>query len=105
MAENAGSLNIDLKKGFLVGGDSGGGNISAALSLRARDDPFFSASKITGQWLQEPVVCHPDAYPAQYKADFRAFAENSGTPLLSSELCRLLLGKCPFGRSYGIQAP
>ena len=96
---------MDLKKGFLVGGESAGASLAAGVVVRARDDSFFNENKITGQWLQEPVVCHPDAYPAQYKADFRAFAENSGTPLLSSELCRLLLGKCPFGGSHGIQGP
>ncbi|KAI0708760.1 Alpha/Beta hydrolase protein [Cerioporus squamosus] len=91
VVHNAADLSVDLKKGFLVGGESAGASLAAGLALKARDDPFFHGNDITGQWLQEPIVCHPDAYPEQYKADFRAFGENSGTPLLSSELARLLL--------------
>ncbi|TFK87908.1 hypothetical protein K466DRAFT_521798 [Polyporus arcularius HHB13444] len=91
VVDNASDLSVDLKKGFLVGGESAGASLAAGVALKARDDAFFSGKSITGQWLQEPIVCHPDAYPEEYKTDFRAFGENSGTPLLSSELCRLLL--------------
>ena len=65
MAENAASLNVSLSKGFLVGGDSAGGNLSAAVALKARDDPFFVGRSLTGQYLREPQLLHPLAWPEE----------------------------------------
>ena len=65
-AENAETLLASPLKGFLVGGASAGGNLAAAMTLRARDDAFFTTRPLTGQLLQYPVVCHPDAYPERY---------------------------------------
>ena len=62
-AENAETLLASPLKGFLVGGASAGGNLAAAMTLRARDDAFFNTRPLTGQLLQYPLVCHPDAYP------------------------------------------
>ena len=62
-AENVETLSASPSKGFLVGGPSAGGNLAAAMTLRARDDAFFTTRPLTGQLLQYPVVCHPDAYP------------------------------------------
>ncbi|RDX52805.1 hypothetical protein OH76DRAFT_1454214 [Lentinus brumalis] len=85
IADNAADLQIDLKKGFIVGGDSAGGNISAGIALKARDDPFFAGRPLTGQYLLEPAVVHPDAYPEKFKASLRSFEEFSNTPFLSKE--------------------
>ena len=63
VVENTQSLKVDLSKGFIVGGHSAGGNLSAVLALQARDDPFFAGRQITGQLLREPVTIHPDGYP------------------------------------------
>ena len=60
---NVGLLKADLKKGFIICGESAGGNLSAVLSHMARDDPFFHDSPLTGQFLCEPNVCHYEAYP------------------------------------------
>ena len=57
---------MSLKRGFIVGGDSAGGSLAAAVVLQARDDPFFSESPITGQYLREPTVVHPLAHPEKY---------------------------------------
>ena len=62
-AENAASLGADIKKGFLVGGDSAGGNIASAVALKARDDPFFESRPLTGQYLREPATVHPTQWP------------------------------------------
>ena len=92
MAENATDLKIDLKKGFLVGGDSAGGNISAAISLKAREDPFFALRPLTGQYLREPAVVHPDAVPEKYKDELRSFAEFTSTPVLNTASMSRFLG-------------
>ena len=60
---NASVLKSDVKKGFLVGGESAGANLSAVLAHIVRDDPFFGGRRLTGQLLCEPNVCHYAAYP------------------------------------------
>ena len=65
MAENASTLGVSLSKGFIVGGDSAGANLAAAIALKARDDPFFVGRPITGQYLREPPVVHPKAWPEE----------------------------------------
>ena len=79
---------MDPKKGLVVGGDSAGANFAAAVALAARDDPFFSANPVTGQYLREPPVCHPDAYPAKYKAELRSFDEGRERLVLNSEILK-----------------
>ncbi|TFY79849.1 hypothetical protein EWM64_g4161 [Hericium alpestre] len=59
VVENTAILRADLSKGFIVGGTSAGGNISASLALRARDDPFFQGRPLTGQLLQIPPTVSP----------------------------------------------
>ena len=66
VAENAESLGVSLAKGFLVGGDSAGGHLAASVALLARDDPFFADRPITGQFLREPMLVHPLAWPEKY---------------------------------------
>ncbi|KAM5545521.1 hypothetical protein V8D89_000559 [Ganoderma adspersum] len=82
---NASGLRVSLKKGFIVGGDSAGGSLAAAVVLHARDDPFFSESPITGQYLREPTVVHPLAHPEKYRSIMTSFGENVDTVLLNSE--------------------
>ena len=63
VVENAPSLKVDPSKGFLVGGHSAGGNLSAVLAHEVKNDPFFAGRQITGQLLKEPATVHFDAYP------------------------------------------
>lgn len=74
-----------LKKGFIVGGDSAGGNMSAAIPLKARDDPFFAGRPLTGQYLLKPAVAYPGAHPEKYKSAIRSSDEFSNTPFLNKE--------------------
>ncbi|KAK7682274.1 hypothetical protein QCA50_014477 [Cerrena zonata] len=63
---NAKWLSVSLEKGFIIAGCSAGGNLAASLALRARDDPFFLKTPLTGQLLQIPQVLHPEAWPEGY---------------------------------------
>ncbi|EJF61943.1 hypothetical protein DICSQDRAFT_105059 [Dichomitus squalens LYAD-421 SS1] len=84
--ENAPSLKVDLSKGFLVGGHSAGGNLSAVLAHETKKDPFFAGRQITGQLLREPVVVHFDAYPQSLKGELRASVENKDNPPLTAAM-------------------
>ncbi|RDX45680.1 hypothetical protein OH76DRAFT_1533590 [Lentinus brumalis] len=85
VAENAAELKVDLKKGFIVAGDSAGANMAAAISIKARDDPFFAGHPLTGQYLREPAVAYPGAHPEKYKAAIRSFDIYADMPLLSKK--------------------
>ncbi len=85
VAENAAELKVDLKKGFIVGGDSAGGNMAAAIAIKARDDPFFAGRPLTGQYLREPTLAYPGAYPEKYKAAIRSFDIYTHMPLMNKE--------------------
>ncbi|KAH8987912.1 alpha/beta hydrolase fold-domain-containing protein [Lactarius akahatsu] len=52
---NVDALSVSLKKGFLLGGCSAGGTLSAGLSIRVRDDPLFSDTPVTGQYPRCPA--------------------------------------------------
>ncbi|KAI0738332.1 Alpha/Beta hydrolase protein [Daedaleopsis nitida] len=85
VADNAAELDVSLVKGFVVGGDSVGANVAAAVALQARDDTFFKGRKLTGQYLREPAVIHPHAYPERYRSELRSFDESMDVPLLNSQ--------------------
>ncbi|TBU40211.1 Alpha/Beta hydrolase protein [Dichomitus squalens] len=83
--ENAASIHVDTSKGFIIGGDSAGGNLTATLAHIVRDDPFFKDHPLTGQVPREPVILHPDAYPEEYKKDLVAIEENAASATLAKE--------------------
>ncbi|PIL34606.1 hypothetical protein GSI_03385 [Ganoderma sinense ZZ0214-1] len=84
VGEHASDLKVSLDKGYLVGGDSAGGNLAAAVGLRARDDPFFAGRPLTGQYLREPLVVHPLAVPDKFRSEWRSFEENKDSTSLPS---------------------
>ncbi|EMD36030.1 hypothetical protein CERSUDRAFT_53081 [Gelatoporia subvermispora B] len=73
-AEHASLFSASLAKGFIVSGTSAGANLATVLAHRARDDPFFKDSRISGQLLQIPSTVHPGAYPEEYKAELNSYA-------------------------------
>ncbi|KZV73328.1 hypothetical protein PENSPDRAFT_683003 [Peniophora sp. CONT] len=81
-------LSVDLRKGFLVMGSSAGGHLAAVIARRARDDAQLRSSPITGQILQVPVTCHPDAYPDRYKDQLLSFDSIVDAPKLSNKTMR-----------------
>ncbi|KAF9810748.1 hypothetical protein IEO21_06799 [Rhodonia placenta] len=90
----------DISRGFLVGGQSSGGNYAAVLAHRARDDPFFENRRLSGTALQIPIVLHPKAYPDKYKGELLSMEEFRATPpLLNGEMmeaCWAALGAVPL---------
>ena len=56
-------LHVDLQKGFLVMGSSAGAHLAAVVARRTLSAPLYRSNPVTGQILQVPVTCHPDALP------------------------------------------
>ncbi|KAJ3488414.1 hypothetical protein NLI96_g2869 [Meripilus lineatus] len=79
--ENTTALCASLEKGFIVAGSSAGANLTAAVALRARDDPFFANKQLTGQLLQIPATIHPLAFD-KYKSELLSLEQNKDAPIL-----------------------
>lgn len=70
-ARHASELGATPSKGFVVGGGSAGGNITAVLTHIARDEQL--SPPLTGQYLAVPaVMCFlpPSHIPAQYRSEY-----------------------------------
>ncbi|KAH9855200.1 Alpha/Beta hydrolase protein [Lenzites betulinus] len=87
-AKNAALIHVDLRKGFIVSGKSSGGNFSAVVAHRAKDDPFFADTPLTGHILQMATVCHPDAVPEEVKHKFQSMEQCKDAPLFTRDQVR-----------------
>ncbi|KAI0077157.1 hypothetical protein K474DRAFT_1707592 [Panus rudis PR-1116 ss-1] len=104
--ENAAKFSASPSRGFVIGGSSAGGNMSAALALRARDDPFFTnGKKVTGQLLSIPQVVHPEADLGKYKAEILSREQNKDAPFLTLQdviSCAQIYGAPPTDPYYSV---
>ncbi|KAH9026192.1 Alpha/Beta hydrolase protein [Lactarius pseudohatsudake] len=82
---NVNALSVSLKKGFILGGCSAGGTLSAGLSIRVRDDPLFSDTPVTGQYLAAPLLVHADAH-SRFPNELLSLEQNKDAPNLNKEL-------------------
>lgn len=109
-ASHAAELGADPSKGFIVGGGSAGGNISAVLAHLARDEQL--SPPLTGQYFCVPAIMSflpPSHVPAQYRAEYLShpLVTASKDPILNVHLgppgpfltsvTRLVLRLLPFG--------
>ncbi|KAF9269640.1 hypothetical protein L218DRAFT_953264 [Marasmius fiardii PR-910] len=85
VASHPDTFSASLKKGFLIGGRSAGGNLAAVQSWIARDDLFFKDTPLTGQLLQIPCVVHYQAVPEKYKSSLLSLEQNKNAPILNRE--------------------
>ncbi|KAL0575169.1 hypothetical protein V5O48_006791 [Marasmius crinis-equi] len=86
-------FSASLKKGFIVGGTSAGGNLSAVLSHLARDDAFFKDKPLTGQLLHIPAVVSYHAVPEKYKSSLLSIEQNKDAPVLNKAAIDNFMGK------------
>lgn len=89
-AANAKSWGADPSKGFIVGGTSAGGNISAVLAHVARDENL--SPPLTGQYLVIPAVVPQSKVPAKYKEYFLSFEQNRHAPVLPVAAIDMFMG-------------
>lgn len=86
-AKNASELKADPSKGFIVGGTSAGGNLSAVVGHFARDEQL--SPPLTGMLLMIPsVLAHP-AIPEKYKNVVRSRVDLADAPILDRGAVKL----------------
>ncbi|KAK4632045.1 AB hydrolase superfamily protein [Fulvia fulva] len=85
IAENATGelLSADPRNGFLLGGVSAGGAITACLSRKFQEEPL--KWPLTGQWLCVPSLMHKDICPEKYRELFISHDQNASAPGLTRE--------------------
>jgi len=84
-AANASKLGADPSEGFIIGGTSAGGNISAVLCHLARDEKL--SPPLTGAVLLIPAVMEPTLrnIPDKYKHEVISYEQNKDAPILGQK--------------------
>ncbi|KAI0057916.1 hypothetical protein BV25DRAFT_1830670 [Artomyces pyxidatus] len=82
-ASNAEKLSASVTKGFIIGGQSAGGNFSAVIAHRAHADPFFQDKPLTGQHLSIPATLREEAYPEKWKSELRSWEDNKDADVMT----------------------
>ncbi|GME26458.1 putative lipase 2 [Neofusicoccum parvum] len=82
-ATNASSLGANPSKGFVVGGTSAGGNLSAVVGTLARDDKL--SPPLTGLLLLVPSLTNSYGPPLKYKPELQSFDQNKSAPILDKK--------------------
>lgn len=80
VASNAADLGADTSKGFIIGGESSGGNISIVLTHLARDNGL--SPPLTGQFLSLPSCLPPETVPEKYKPFYHSWEQAREAPRL-----------------------
>ena len=76
-------LNSDPSKGFIMGGVSAGGSLTASLSRKFQEEPL--AYPLTGQWLSIPPIMDSDSVPEKYKEYYISSEQQAKGKFLSAE--------------------
>jgi len=80
-AKNAATLGATPEHGFIVGGVSAGGNISAVIAQKAKDEGL--TPKLTGQYLSIPALFGPGTVPKGYEEYWISHVQNADGPGLN----------------------
>ena len=82
-------LKADPTQGFIMGGVSAGGALTAALSRMFQDEPL--SHSLTGQWLCIPSVMDATCVPEKYKDYYISSDQQADTPFFSRRSRELML--------------
>ena len=77
--------------GFIVGGESAGGNISTVLAHMAVDEKL--SPPLTGQFLSAATFFGHDNVPEKYKAQYLSYDQNQNSGILSVSLHEMFVCK------------
>lgn len=81
-------LNSDPTKGFIMGGVSAGGALTASLSRIFQEEPL--AFPLTGQWLCVASVMDATCVPEKYKDYYVSAGQQADNPSFSTKVRQLL---------------
>ena len=82
-AQNATSIGADPSKGFLLAGDSAGGNLVGVVSHHWVADKL--QPPITGAHYVVPALIDSSAVPERYRADYTSWEQNKDAPILNRD--------------------
>ena len=82
-------MGADPSKGFIIGGTSAGGNITAVISLLARDEKL--SPPVTGTLLMIPFYVAHQFIPESWKSEYKSWEQNKDAPILSQRACNLFV--------------
>jgi len=88
-AANASSWGADLKKGFIIGGTSAGGQLTGALAQMARDNGL--SPPLTGQYLAIPAAIPESDVPDKYKPWYLSQEQNKAASVLPREAIEMFM--------------
>ena len=91
IASNAHKLGADPEQGFVVHGESAGGNFAIVLALLARDNAL--KPRLTGVSALIPAVLSPEVVPQRFGAEYQSRKQNEFAPGLSTRSLDYLVGK------------
>lgn len=97
-AANASSLAANPKLGFIVGGASAGGNLTAVMTHLARDEGL--SPPLTGQYLCCPALLHDGNVPEKFKPEYLSRTQNDQDPVLKVGTIDLVLGELLYAPYY-----
>ncbi len=92
-AKNAGTLKATPDAGFIVGGESAGGNISAVLAHMAIDEKL--SPSLTGQFLSAATFFGRDNVPGKYKDQYLSYEQNKSSSILTEAVHDMFMSKFP----------
>ncbi|KAF4540350.1 Ab hydrolase superfamily protein [Lasiodiplodia theobromae] len=91
-AESAETLGADpTKAGFIVGGNSAGGNLATVIGYLAKQENF--SPSITGLAIQVPVISGEAGLPEHLRPELQSYAGSGvDAPIMNSNDVRMFLG-------------
>ena len=104
LAAHASELGADPAKGFIVGGISAGGNLSAALSTLSIEEKLNPP--LTGQWLCVPAIFNDGSdVPEKYQKYFLSRKHNENAPILDGAALRALKQHTEWDEESPLRCP
>lgn len=95
-SEGQHTLGVDLQKGFVLGGESAGGNFTAGLAHAMLEQDL--KPQPTGLLFKASSFCHPDVRPEQYRNRIVSVDEVDDAPGLTVKSIKFFADK--YGAPY-----
>lgn len=77
-------INADPTKGYILAGESPGGNMALVAALKARDSPAeLKGISVTGVHCRSSQLCAPDAIPEEYKKYYKSYEQCRDAPVFN----------------------